>query len=25
LSFADQFGWRNIEGVRVGVDEKAGK
>ena len=25
LSFADQFGWRNIENIRAGVDEKAGK
>jgi hypothetical protein len=25
MSFADQFGWRNIEDARAGVDEKAGK
>ena len=25
MSFADQFGWRNIEDVRAGVDEKVGK
>jgi hypothetical protein len=25
MSFADQFGWRNIEDIRAGVDEKAGK
>jgi hypothetical protein len=25
ISFADQFGWRNIEDVRAGVDEKVGK
>jgi hypothetical protein len=25
LPFADQFGWRNIEDIRAGVDEKAGE
>ena len=25
MSFADQFGWRNIEDVRVGLDEKVGQ
>jgi hypothetical protein len=25
IDFADQFGWRNIEDVRAGVDEKVGK
>ena len=25
ISFADQFGWRNIEDIRAGVDEKVGK
>jgi hypothetical protein len=25
MSFADQFGWRNIKDVRAGLDEKVGK
>jgi hypothetical protein len=25
MDFADQFGWRNIQDIRAGVDEKAGK
>jgi hypothetical protein len=25
MDFADQFGWRNIEDIRAGVDEKVGK
>jgi Alginate export len=25
MSFADQFGWRNIEDIRAGADERAGK
>ena len=25
MSFADQFGWRNIQDVRAGVDEKVAK